>query len=52
MTISFLSDITLIPIFLPYIRLEGAKRDNDFIYHEAEPASTALPEIKGTHFLY
>ncbi|XP_046859006.1 tyrosine-protein phosphatase non-receptor type 23-like [Xenia sp. Carnegie-2017] len=28
-------------------KLEGAKRDNDFIYHEAEPASTALPEIKG-----
>ena len=28
-------------------RLEGAKRDNDFIYHETEPPSTALPEIKG-----
>ncbi|XP_028392948.1 tyrosine-protein phosphatase non-receptor type 23-like [Dendronephthya gigantea] len=28
-------------------KLEGAKRDNDFVYHEPEPAPAALPEIIG-----
>ena len=34
-------------VYLVFFRLDSAKRDNDFIYHEAEPAPTALPEIKG-----
>ena len=33
------------------LRLNSAKRDNDFIYHEAEPAGTALPEVKGKYCL-
>ena len=52
--------ISLFRMYFTYIqdnwllscRLEGAKRDNDFIYHEAEPASTALPEIKGMFYPY
>lgn len=38
-------------LFLLFIRLDGAKRDNDFIYHEPEPASTALPDIKGVYII-
>ncbi len=28
-------------------RLENAKKENDFIYHERVPAFSSLPEIKG-----
>ena len=36
--------------YLGSSRLEGAKRDNEFVYHEPEPARAALPEIIGTSF--
>ena len=32
-------------------RLQGAVKDNDFIYHEVVPELDALPEIKGKHTL-
>ena len=28
-------------------RLQGAVKDNDFIYHEVVPELDSLPEIKG-----
>ena len=30
-----------------YFRLQSAKKDNDFIYHEKIPPLDSLPEIKG-----
>ena len=33
-------------------RLQGAVKDNDFIYHEVVPELDALPEIKGMLTLF
>lgn len=33
--------------FVATLRLQGAVKDNDFIYHEVVPELDTLPEIKG-----
>lgn len=42
-----MSCVSVMYMYYSTLRLQGAVKDNDFIYHEVVPELDTLPEIKG-----